>query len=43
LRAPAAVPVLAGSDLTAIANGWTFDEVERVGDDLMITARLPHV
>ncbi len=43
LRAPEAVPVLAGNDLTAIANGWTFDEVERVGDDLMITARLPHV
>ena len=41
--APGAVPVLAGADLGALANGWTFDEVERVGDDLMITARLPHV
>jgi diaminohydroxyphosphoribosylaminopyrimidine deaminase / 5-amino-6-(5-phosphoribosylamino)uracil reductase len=41
--APGAVPVLAGADLGAIANGWTFDEVERVGNDLMITARLPHV
>jgi diaminohydroxyphosphoribosylaminopyrimidine deaminase / 5-amino-6-(5-phosphoribosylamino)uracil reductase len=38
-----AVPVLAGADLGTRANGWTFDEVERVGDDLMITARLPHV
>ena len=41
--APGAVPVLAGTDLGAMANGWTFDEVERVGNDLMITARLPHV
>jgi diaminohydroxyphosphoribosylaminopyrimidine deaminase/5-amino-6-(5-phosphoribosylamino)uracil reductase len=41
--APGAVPVLSGADLGAIANGWTFDEVERVGNDLMITARLPHV
>jgi diaminohydroxyphosphoribosylaminopyrimidine deaminase / 5-amino-6-(5-phosphoribosylamino)uracil reductase len=43
LRTPEAVPVLAGADLRALANGWTFDEVERVGNDLMITARLPHV
>jgi diaminohydroxyphosphoribosylaminopyrimidine deaminase/5-amino-6-(5-phosphoribosylamino)uracil reductase len=43
LRTPDAVPVLAGTDLSALATGWTFDEVERVGDDLMITARLPHV
>jgi len=43
LAAPEAVPVLAGADLSAIANGWTFDEVERVGTDLMITARLPNV
>jgi diaminohydroxyphosphoribosylaminopyrimidine deaminase/5-amino-6-(5-phosphoribosylamino)uracil reductase len=41
--APGAVPVLTGADLSAVANGWTFDEVERVGNDLMITARLPHV
>jgi diaminohydroxyphosphoribosylaminopyrimidine deaminase/5-amino-6-(5-phosphoribosylamino)uracil reductase len=41
--APGAVPVLAGADLGALANGWAFDEVERVGNDLMITARLPHV
>jgi len=41
--APGAVPVLNGADLGAIANGWAFDGVERVGDDLMITARLPHV
>jgi len=44
LRTPEAVPVLAGSaDLSVLGNGWAFDEVERVGDDLMITARLPHV
>jgi diaminohydroxyphosphoribosylaminopyrimidine deaminase/5-amino-6-(5-phosphoribosylamino)uracil reductase len=43
LHAPSAVPVLAGADLRAAATGWTFDEVERVGNDLMITARLPHV
>jgi diaminohydroxyphosphoribosylaminopyrimidine deaminase/5-amino-6-(5-phosphoribosylamino)uracil reductase len=41
--APGAIPVLNGADLSAIANGWTFDGVERVGNDLMITARLPHV
>jgi diaminohydroxyphosphoribosylaminopyrimidine deaminase/5-amino-6-(5-phosphoribosylamino)uracil reductase len=43
LRTDAAVPVLAGADLAASANGWTFDRVERLGDDLMLTARLPHV
>jgi diaminohydroxyphosphoribosylaminopyrimidine deaminase/5-amino-6-(5-phosphoribosylamino)uracil reductase len=43
LRTPEAVPVLAGADLRAMLTGWTFDEVERVGDDLMITAKLPHV
>ncbi len=43
LRSPDAVPVLFGADVNALATGWTFDEVERVGDDLMITARLPHV
>jgi diaminohydroxyphosphoribosylaminopyrimidine deaminase/5-amino-6-(5-phosphoribosylamino)uracil reductase len=43
LRSDAAVPVLAGADLAAAATGWTFERVERVGDDLMITARLPHV
>ena len=43
LRSPEAVPVLAGADLSALANGWTFEGVERVGNDLMISARLPHV
>jgi diaminohydroxyphosphoribosylaminopyrimidine deaminase/5-amino-6-(5-phosphoribosylamino)uracil reductase len=43
LRTPEAVPVLAGADLRAMLTGWTFDEVERVGNDLMITAKLPHV
>jgi diaminohydroxyphosphoribosylaminopyrimidine deaminase/5-amino-6-(5-phosphoribosylamino)uracil reductase len=41
--APAAVPVLAGADLATAANGWSFERVERAGDDLMLTARLPHV
>jgi diaminohydroxyphosphoribosylaminopyrimidine deaminase/5-amino-6-(5-phosphoribosylamino)uracil reductase len=43
LAAPRAVPVLNGAGLGALANGWSFDRVERVGNDLMITARLPHV
>jgi diaminohydroxyphosphoribosylaminopyrimidine deaminase / 5-amino-6-(5-phosphoribosylamino)uracil reductase len=43
LRTDRAVPVVAGGDLTRFADGWTFDRVERVGDDLMLTARLPHV
>jgi diaminohydroxyphosphoribosylaminopyrimidine deaminase/5-amino-6-(5-phosphoribosylamino)uracil reductase len=42
-HSPAAVPVLGGADLRSPATGWTFDEVERVGNDLMISARLPHV
>jgi diaminohydroxyphosphoribosylaminopyrimidine deaminase/5-amino-6-(5-phosphoribosylamino)uracil reductase len=42
-RTSDAVPVLAGADLSGAATGWTFEQVERVGDDLMITARLPHV
>ena len=40
---PDAVPVLAGADLATVANGWAFERVERAGDDLMLTARLPHV
>lgn len=43
MRTGTSIPVLAGADLTSLATGWTFDEVERVGNDLMITARLPHV
>jgi diaminohydroxyphosphoribosylaminopyrimidine deaminase/5-amino-6-(5-phosphoribosylamino)uracil reductase len=43
LHGPEAIPVLAGADLAQAATGWSFEEVERVGDDLMITARLPHV
>jgi diaminohydroxyphosphoribosylaminopyrimidine deaminase/5-amino-6-(5-phosphoribosylamino)uracil reductase len=43
LHTPEAVPVLAGTDLSEFRNGWAFEEVERVGNDLMITARLPHV
>ncbi len=41
--APGAVPVVAGADLATVANGWAFDRVERAGNDLMLTARLPHV
>ncbi len=43
LYGPEAVPVLAGADLATAANEWTFERVERAGDDLMLTARLPHV
>ncbi len=43
LLSPDAVPVLAGADLASAANGWTFERVERAGNDLMMTARLPHV
>lgn len=43
LGGPGAVPAIVGADLVAFANGWTFEGVERVGDDLMISARLPHV
>jgi hypothetical protein len=43
MRSDTAVPVLAGADLGAGANGWTFERVERLGEDLMLTARLPHV
>ncbi|GAC1419849.1 MAG: bifunctional diaminohydroxyphosphoribosylaminopyrimidine deaminase/5-amino-6-(5-phosphoribosylamino)uracil reductase RibD [Candidatus Velthaea sp.] len=43
IRTPDAVPVLAGADLAALQNGWTFDRVERVGDDVMLSARVGHV
>jgi diaminohydroxyphosphoribosylaminopyrimidine deaminase/5-amino-6-(5-phosphoribosylamino)uracil reductase len=43
LQSPESVPVLAGADLGTAANGWTFERVVRAGDDLMLTARLPHV
>jgi diaminohydroxyphosphoribosylaminopyrimidine deaminase/5-amino-6-(5-phosphoribosylamino)uracil reductase len=39
LRADAAIPVLAGADLSA-ANGWRFDRIERVGDDVLLSADL---
>jgi diaminohydroxyphosphoribosylaminopyrimidine deaminase/5-amino-6-(5-phosphoribosylamino)uracil reductase len=38
LQTPQAVPVLAGADLTRAANGWRFDQVERVGDDMLMSA-----
>jgi diaminohydroxyphosphoribosylaminopyrimidine deaminase/5-amino-6-(5-phosphoribosylamino)uracil reductase len=40
LRTAHAVPVLAGADLRAAATGWRFDRVERVGDDIMMSARV---
>jgi len=42
LAAAGAVPVL-GTGVGGPLDGWRFDGVEPVGDDLMITARLPHV
>lgn len=43
LQTPQAVPVLAGADLTRAADGWRFDRVERVGEDMMVSARVGHV
>ena len=42
-RSDRSLPVLAGAELAGRANGWSFERVERLGDDLMVTARLPHV
>jgi len=39
LRTDAAVPALAGADLSA-RNGWRFDRIERVGDDMLLSADL---
>ena len=43
LQTARAVPVLAGADLTQAANGWRFDRVERVGEDMLLSARVIHV
>lgn len=43
LQTPQAVPVLAGADVTRAADGWRFDRVERVGDDMLVSARIGHV
>jgi len=40
LQSPTAVPVLAGADLSTLGNGWRFDRVERLGDDLMLSGRI---
>jgi diaminohydroxyphosphoribosylaminopyrimidine deaminase/5-amino-6-(5-phosphoribosylamino)uracil reductase len=40
LQSPAAVPVLAGADLSTLGNGWRFDRVERLGDDLLLSGRI---
>lgn len=39
LRADGAVPALAGADLSA-RNGWRFDRIERVGDDMLLSANV---
>ena len=39
LAAPDAVPALAGADLDG-TNGWRFDRIERVGDDMLLSADL---
>jgi len=39
LRSETAVPVLNGADLAG-ANGWRFDRIERVGDDMLLSADL---
>jgi riboflavin biosynthesis pyrimidine reductase len=40
LQTPDAVPVLAGADLATLRNGWRFDRVERLGDDLLLSGRI---
>jgi diaminohydroxyphosphoribosylaminopyrimidine deaminase / 5-amino-6-(5-phosphoribosylamino)uracil reductase len=39
LRGETAVPALAGADLSR-ANGWRFDRIERLGDDMLLSADL---
>jgi diaminohydroxyphosphoribosylaminopyrimidine deaminase/5-amino-6-(5-phosphoribosylamino)uracil reductase len=39
LRSETAVPALAGADLAG-SNGWRFDRIERVGDDMLLSADL---
>jgi riboflavin biosynthesis pyrimidine reductase len=39
LRTGDAVPALAGADLSG-RNGWRFDRIERVGDDMLLSADL---
>jgi diaminohydroxyphosphoribosylaminopyrimidine deaminase/5-amino-6-(5-phosphoribosylamino)uracil reductase len=39
LRADHAVPALGGADLSE-RNGWRFDRIERVGDDMLLSADL---
>jgi diaminohydroxyphosphoribosylaminopyrimidine deaminase/5-amino-6-(5-phosphoribosylamino)uracil reductase len=43
LQTPRAVPVLAGADLTRAFDGWRFDQVERVGNEMLVSARVDHV
>jgi diaminohydroxyphosphoribosylaminopyrimidine deaminase/5-amino-6-(5-phosphoribosylamino)uracil reductase len=39
LRSETAVPAIAGADLAG-RNGWRFDRIERVGDDMLLSADL---
>jgi diaminohydroxyphosphoribosylaminopyrimidine deaminase/5-amino-6-(5-phosphoribosylamino)uracil reductase len=39
LRTETAIPVLAGADVIG-RNGWRFDRIERVGDDMLLSADL---
>jgi diaminohydroxyphosphoribosylaminopyrimidine deaminase/5-amino-6-(5-phosphoribosylamino)uracil reductase len=39
LRTDTAVPALSGADLSG-CNGWRFDRIERVGDDMLLSADL---
>ncbi len=39
LSSDCAVPALAGADVSSL-NGWRFDRIERVGDDMLISANL---
>ena len=43
LQTADSVGVLAGADVTRASNGWQFDRVERVGEDIMLSARVDRV
>ena len=40
LRNERAIPVLAGSDVGRLARGWTYDRVERLGNDVLLSGSL---
>ncbi len=43
LQAADSVGVLAGADVSRATSGWRFDQVERVGEDIMLSARVDRV